>query len=76
MHAKTHLYDVAKQAFGEDDRDPVETWVRATEIPLYNAETSQVVARIRDLGKQNPTIADVLEREVGYFEKTCPSHAI
>ena len=69
MHAKTHLYDVAKHAFGEDARDTVETWVRATEIPLYNAETSQVVARIRDLGKQNPTLADVVEREVGYFEK-------
>ena len=61
MHAKTHLYDVAKQAFGEDDPDTVETWVRATETPLYNGETSQVVARIRELGKQNPTIADALE---------------
>ena len=69
MHAKTHLYDVAKQAFGEDDRDIVETWVQATETPLYNGETSQVVARIRELEKQNPTIADVLEREVGYFQK-------
>ena len=69
MHAKTHLYDVAKQAFGEDDRDPVETWVQATETPLYNGETSQVVARIRDLRKYNPAIGDVLEREVGYFHK-------
>ena len=69
MHAKTHLYNVAKQAFGEDDRDTVETWVQATETPLYNAETSQVVEHIRDLGEQNPTIADILEREVGYFQK-------
>ena len=69
MHAKTHLYDVAKQAFGEDDQETVETWVNTTETPLYNGETSQVVARIRDLGKQNPTIADVLEKQVGYFQK-------
>ena len=69
MHAKTHLYDVAKQAFGEDDQETVETWVNTTQTPLYNGETSQVVARIRDLGKQNPTIADVLEKQVGYFQK-------
>ena len=69
MHAKTHLYDVAKQAFGEEDPETVETWVNTTQTPLYNGETSQVVARIRDLGKQNPTIADVLEKQVGYFQK-------
>ena len=69
MHAKTHLYDVAKQAFGEEDQETVETWVNTTQTPLYNGETSQVVARIRDLGKQNPTIADVLEKQVGYFQK-------
>lgn len=69
MHAKTHLYDLAKQAFGEEDRDTVETWVQATEVPLYNGETSQVIARIRDLGKQNPAIGDRIQREVGYFHK-------
>ena len=69
MHAKTHLYDVAKQAFGEDDTDTVETWVNTTETSLYNGEISQVVARIRALETQNPVIADVLEREVGYFQK-------
>ena len=69
MHAKTHLYDVAKHAFGEEDQETVETWVNTTETPLYNGETSQVVARIRDLETQNPTIADVLEKQVGYFQK-------
>lgn len=69
MHAKTHLYDVAKQAFGEDDRDAIETWVDTTQTPLYNGEASKVIARIRALQTQNPTITDVLEREVGYFQK-------
>ena len=70
MHAKTHLYDVAKQAFGEEDREAIETWVDTTETPLYNGETSKVVARIRALETQNPvSIADVLKREVGYFQK-------
>ena len=69
MHAKTHLYDVAKQAFGEDDPEAVETWIHTTETSLYRGETSQVVARIRALETQNPVIADVLQREVGYFQK-------
>ena len=69
MHAKRHLYDVAKQAFGEDDHNAVETWVNTTQTPLYNGETSQVLTRIRDLEAQNPAIADILEREVRYFQK-------
>ena len=47
MRAKKHLYDVAKQALGEDARDAVETWVNATETPLYNGETSQVITLIQ-----------------------------
>lgn len=69
MHAKTHLYQVAKHAFGEDDTEAIETWVETTQTPLYNAETAEVVARLRALGTQNPDIADTLEREVGYFQK-------
>ena len=69
MHAKTHLYDVAKQAFGEDDRETIETWVEMTETPLYNGETSRVAARLRALEIQNPDITDVLKREVAYFQK-------
>ena len=69
MHAKTHLYDVAKAVFGEEARDTVETWVETTETPLYNGEISQVIARIREVGEHNPAIEDVIEREVGYFHK-------
>ncbi len=38
MQVKTHLYDVAKQAFGEDNREATDTWVNATETPLYNGK--------------------------------------
>ena len=69
MHAKKHLYDIAKQAFGEEAPETLETWVNTTETPLYNGEISQVIARIRDLGKQHPAIGDVIETEVGYFQK-------
>ena len=69
MHAKSHLYEVAKQGFGEEDPEAVNAWVNMTEKPLYNGETAEVVARLRALGRQNPSIADILEREVGYFQK-------
>ena len=70
MHAKKHLYDIIKLVFGEDDRETIKTWVDTTETPLYNGETSKVVARIRALETQNPvSIADVLKREVSYFQK-------
>ena len=69
MHAKTHLYDIAKHAFGEDHREAIKTWVDATETPLYKGETAKVIGRIRALETQNPTIAEILEREVGYFQK-------
>ena len=70
MHAKKHLYDIAKQAFGEE---APETRSKLGSIRLkrrlYNGEISQVIARIRDLGKQHPAIGDVIETEVGYFQK-------
>ena len=69
MHAKTHLYDLAKQAFGEEDRETVETWVAAIETPLYAGETSQVIAGIEALGKQHPEMLEMIKREIGYFEK-------
>ena len=69
MHAKKHLYDVAKQAFGEDDRESIDTWVATIETPLYNGETSEVIAGIQALEKQNPGILDAIRKEVGYFQK-------
>ena len=69
MHAKRHLYDLAKQAFGEEDRETVETWVAAIEPSLYAGETSQVIAGIEALGKQYPQMLETIKREGGYFQK-------
>jgi len=69
MHAKTHLYELAKQAFGEEDREVIETWVRAIEPSLYAGETSQVITGIEALEKQYPQMLEIIKREVGYFEK-------
>ena len=44
MHAKTHLYDSLSKP-SEKRTGRLETWVDTTETPLYNGETSKVVAR-------------------------------
>lgn len=69
MHAKSHLYEVAKQAFGEKADEKVQTWVEATERFLYVGDTQEVVVRIRALGIGTPRLSEGLEREVGYFQK-------
>ena len=69
MHAKSHLYDAAKSAFGEEAPERIQAWVEATEPFLYNGETSEVVAKLRALGIAAPDIQTALEKEVGYFQK-------
>ena len=69
MHAKSHLYEVAKQAFGEKADEKVQAWVEATEPFLYAGDTQKVIGRIRALGIGNPTLSELLQREVGYFQK-------
>ena len=69
MHAKSHLYEVAKQAFGENAYEDVQSWVEATEPFLYAGDTEGVVLRIRALGVGNPTLSEGLQREAGYFQK-------
>ncbi|MYG07353.1 ISKra4 family transposase [Candidatus Poribacteria bacterium] len=69
MHAKSHLYDVAKQAFGEKADEKVQTWVEETEPFLYAGDTEGVVLRICALGVGNPELSEVLEKEAGYFQR-------
>ncbi len=69
MHAKSHLYEVAKQAFGEHQTTTIEKWVEATDFFFYEGDTAEVVLRIRGLGMENPDVVNILDREAGYFEK-------
>ena len=69
MHAKSHLYDVAKVAFGETETEAIQDWVKTTEPILYDGNITEVAARIRGLDTQTPEVSDILEREAGYFEK-------
>ena len=69
MHAKSHLYEVAKQVFGENSRESVEAWVEKTEPFLYAGDTQTVGVRIRALGVGNPDLSQLLQREARYFQK-------
>lgn len=69
MHAKSHLYEVAKQVFGENSRESVEAWVEKTEPFLYAGDTQTVGVHIRALGVGNPDLSQLLQREARYFQK-------
>ena len=69
MHAKSHLYDVAKLAFGETETEAIGSWIKEVEPLLFDGNITAVVARIRALGAQNSEVSEILEREARYFEK-------
>ena len=71
MHAKSHLYEAAKLAYGDTQPTPgkVEKWVNATEAFLYAGDIQEVTARIRALGIGTPALSDPLETQTRYFLK-------
>ena len=72
MHAKSHLYETGKLAYGETEAasPKVEKWVKATEAFLYAGDIQEVVARIRALGIGNhASVAESLQTQAGYFLK-------
>ena len=71
MHAKAHLYESAKGAYGETEgtSPKVERWVKATEAFLYAGDIQEVIARIRALAIGNASVAESLETQAGYFRK-------
>ena len=69
MHAKSHLYNVAKVAFGEMETEAIDAWINETNPLLYDGNIPEVCSRIRSLSAQYPEVSDILEREARYFEK-------
>ena len=71
MHAKSHLYESAKLAYGETEDTPpkVERWVKATQTFLYAGDIQEVIARIRALGIGKASVAESLQTQAGYFQK-------
>ena len=70
MHATSHLYHVAKVAFGETETEAIQDWIKETEPLLRDGNIPEVVARIRALDTQEPEALKIREREARYFENT------
>ena len=69
MHAKSHLYTIAKVAFREAETEAIEQWVRTVEPLLSDGNITQLIKRIHALDTQTPETAETLQREARYFEK-------
>ena len=69
MHAKSHLSDVAKSAFGETEIETIGAWIKEGEPLLFDGNISEMVVRIGVLATQHPEVSDSLEKEARYFEK-------
>ena len=69
MHAKSHLYDVAKAAFGEVETEKIKEWIEEVEPLLQDGNITEVVACIRGLSTKDPDTSEILEREARYFQK-------
>lgn len=69
MHAKSHLYDVAKCVFGEEASQAVETWVKETEQSLYAGDTAGVEERLRELAPPESPWRKEIQTQIGYFQK-------
>ena len=72
MHAKSHLYESAKLAYGETEpvsAKKVKKWVAATESVLYAGDIQEVIARICALGIGDASVAESLQKHARYFQK-------
>jgi len=71
MHAKAHLYESAKLAYGDthDTAPKVERGVKTTEPFLYAGAIQEVIARIRALGIGSASGDERLQTQAGYFLK-------
>ena len=49
MHAKSHLFNVAKHGFGETETETTGKWIKEVEPLLDAGNITAVVARIRNL---------------------------
>ena len=75
MHAKSHLFDVAKLVFDETETEVFEAWIKDTELFLHDGNIPEVASSIRALATQHPEVSESLEREADIL-KTCKTDAV
>ena len=72
MHAKSHLYESGKLAYGDTQHaaPKIERWVKATEAFLYAGDIQEVIARIRALGSGMPQFPRIYRPKPDIFSNT------
>jgi len=66
-HAKLHLTQAANVLHGEGTA-AAQRWVREHETPLLQGHADRLANDLRQLAQTQPTNADKLRREAGYFQ--------
>lgn len=58
-----------RKAFGEQNETQIARWVKTTENYLFDGNIEQVVKRIRQLKRVNPSFRGEFETQANYFQK-------
>lgn len=67
-HAREHYWNVARTMFG-CDKGEISAWTDKRRKELDQGEVEKVIEAIKDLSPFTEQEKEVLEREIGYFEK-------
>ena len=67
-HAREHYWNVARAMFGSD-KGEIGAWTDKRRKELDQGKVEQVIEAIKDLSPSTEQGKEVLEREIGYFEK-------
>lgn len=67
-HAREHYWNVARVMFGSD-KGEIGAWTDKRRKELDQGKVEQVIEAIKDLSPSTEQGKEVLEREIGYFEK-------
>lgn len=62
MHAKSHLFDIAKLVSEDTETEVSKAWIKETELFLHNGNITEVASSIRALSTQHPEVSESLER--------------
>ena len=67
-HAREHYWSVARAVFG-CDKETIKTWTDERRSELNQGKVEQVIEAIKDLLSFTEDEKELLEKEIGYFEK-------
>jgi hypothetical protein len=67
-HAREHLWEIAREIYGTG-KEKIKPWVKKRIKELDKGEVEKVVAAFNKLSPANEQSKEILQREIGYFNK-------